>query len=108
MWQEAHKLCLMTYKLTKSFPDDERFSLISQMRRSSASIATNIAESTGRISLQDKKRFLNIAIGSLEELSYQGILSKDLSYIDEKQFEQIDDSIQRTGYLIHKYQKSLS
>jgi len=81
VWQEAHKLVLMVYRITNAFPRDERFGLISQMRRAAISVPANIAEGFKRRGIQDKIRFYNIAEGSLEELKYYFILSQDLGYI---------------------------
>ena len=80
-WQEAHKLVLAVYQITKEFPKDEQFGLVAQMRRAAASIPANIAEGFKRRGIQDKIRFYNISEGSLEELKYFLILSKDLEYI---------------------------
>jgi len=80
-WQEAHKLVLMVYQVTKGFPSDERFGLVSQMRRAAVSVPANIAEGFKRRGIQDKIRFYNVAEGSLEELKYFFILSEDLGYI---------------------------
>jgi four helix bundle protein len=82
-WQEAHKLVLSVYEITKQFPTDERFGLVSQMRRAAVSIPANIAEGFKRRSIQEKVRFYNISEGSLEELKYYFILSKDLEYISD-------------------------
>jgi four helix bundle protein len=81
VWQEAHKLVLMVYRVTKKFPSDERFGLVSQMRRAAVSMPANIAEGFKRRGIQDKIRFYNTSEGSLEELKYFFILSKDLEYI---------------------------
>jgi len=75
-WRESHKLVLMVYQVTKGFPGDERFGLVSQMRRATVSIPANIAEGFKRRGIQDKIRFYNISEGSLEELKYFFILSK--------------------------------
>ena len=80
-WQEAHKLVLMVYQVTKGFPSDERFGLVSQMRRAVVSVPANIAEGFKRRGIRDKIRFYNVAEGSLEELKYFFILSEDLGYI---------------------------
>lgn len=69
-WQEAHRLVLMVYKATKGFPPEERFGLVTQMRRAAVSVAANIAEGFKRRGLQEKIRFYNIAEGSLEEVKY--------------------------------------
>ncbi len=81
VWKEAHRLVLRVYEITKKFPDDEKFGLISQMRRAAVSIPANLAEGFKRRGLQDKIRSYNIAEGSLEELKYFFMLSKDLHYI---------------------------
>jgi four helix bundle protein len=81
VWQEAHKLVLMVYKTTEQYPGEERFGLVSQMRRAAVSIPANIAEGFKRRGLQDKIRFYNISDGSLEELKYFFIVSRDLNYI---------------------------
>jgi four helix bundle protein len=80
-WQEAHKLVLVVYQVTKGFPGDERFGLISQMRRAVVSVPANIAEGFKRRGIRDKIRFYNVAEGSPEELKYFFILSEDLGYI---------------------------
>ena len=82
VWEKAHQLTLDIYKNTVSFPKDELFGLISQIKRSSSSIATNIARGCGRSSDKDFCRFLYIAFGSANELEYQIILSLDLKYIE--------------------------
>ena len=81
VWQEAHNLVLSVYQVTKGFPAEERYGLVSQMRRAAVSIPANIAEGFKRRGIQDKIRFYNISEGSLEELKYFFILSKDLGYI---------------------------
>jgi four helix bundle protein len=107
VWKEAHQLCLLIYQLTISFPTTEKYSLVTQMRRSSSSVPTNLAEGSGKSTPKDQRKFYTIARGSLEELHYQCILSKDLTYISKEQFEQLDDSIKRTSYLLNKLRSSL-
>jgi len=77
-------MVLMVYQVTKGFPGDERFGLVSQMRRAAVSVPANIAEGFKRRGIQDKIRFYNIAEGSLEELKYFFVLSKDLAYVSSK------------------------
>ena len=107
VWKEAHSLCLTIYKITKDFPADEKFSLVSQMRRSAYGVPMNIAEGNARRTHKEKLRFVDIAIASLEELHYQCILSKDLGYIEEGTLKKLDDQIMRTGYLLEQLRKSL-
>jgi len=82
VWQKARELSSVIYRLTIRFPADERFGLISQMRRCSVSISSNIAEGTSRHSAKDKARFTEISYGSTMELLNQIILSKDLNFIE--------------------------
>jgi len=80
VWQKAHRFVLGIYRLTKAFPDEERYGLISQMRRAAVSVPANIAEGFKRRGWGDKARFYNIAEASLEEVKYYLILAKDLGY----------------------------
>src|SRR5579872_4097464 len=77
-WQEARNLAKTVYELTTDFPSDERFGLISQMRRSSVSVAANIAEGFGRLSIKEKIHFYNQAHGSVTELQSHTFISSDL------------------------------
>ena len=92
-WQEARQLAVKIYKHTKQFPEDERFGLVSQMRRSSISISSNIAEGTSRYSGKDQIRFYEIAYGSLMELLNQGIISCDLMMLPESDLMDIRKDI---------------
>ena len=82
VWQKAHQLALSVYTLTKGFPREEVYGLSAQMRRAAVSIPSNIAEGFHRKGVRDKLKFYNISQGSLEELRYQLILSRDLNYAD--------------------------
>lgn len=82
VWQKAHMLVLKTYRVTKEFPADEKFGLVSQMRRAGVSVAANIVEGFKKRGVRDKSNFYNISEASLEELRYFIILSKDLGYIN--------------------------
>lgn len=84
VWQRSHALVLQLYKLTREFPADERFGLTSQLRRAAMSVPTNIAEGSRRQHRPDFARFLNIAEGSLAEVEYLVMLSRDLGYVEEK------------------------
>ena len=75
VWRNAHSLTLDVYKATQSFPGEEKFGMISQLRRASSSIPANIAEGFKKKGPANKARIFNIAQGSLEELRYYIILS---------------------------------
>ena len=77
VWKKAHELTLATYRLTATFPDEERFGLTSQLRRGSASIGANLAEECGRGSDADFGRFVQNAMGSSSEVEYHFLLTKD-------------------------------
>ena len=81
VWEKSHKLTLMIYDITASFPKEEMFGLTSQMRRASSSIAANIAEGCGRGTDADFARILQIANGSAREVEYFLILANDLKYV---------------------------
>jgi len=80
VWQKSHQLVLDIYKIKSGFPNEEKFGLVSQMRRAAYSIPANIAEGFKRQGAKDKIRFYNIAQGSLSEVSYFLILATDLNY----------------------------
>ena len=101
-WQEAHKLCMWIYAITKKLPPNERFRLVNQMCRSAYSAPTNIAEGNARRSKKDKAHFFEIVLSSLEELHYQCLLSRDMGYIANEEFKIAEDKISRTSYLTHK------
>ncbi len=84
VWEKAHQLTLDIYKTVSSFPKGELFGLTSQMKRSSSSIPTNIAEGCGRNSDKDFCRFLYFAFGSANELEYQLFLSMELSFLENE------------------------
>jgi four helix bundle protein len=81
VWQKSRDLAVRIYKDTQKFPDEEKFGLVSQMRRCSISISSNIAEGTGRHSNKDKARFTKIAYGFSLELLNQSILSMDMKFL---------------------------
>ena len=98
IWQQAMDLVEEIYKLTASFPIEEKFSLVSQMTRAAVSIPSNIAEGAGRNTDKDFAHFISIAIGSLYELNTQIVLSERLGYINQSQSQELQkklDNLQR-------------
>ena len=98
IWQQAMDLVEEIYKLTASFPIEEKFGLVSQMTRAAVSIPSNIAEGAGRNSDKDFAHFISIAIGSLYELNTQIVLSERLGYINQTQSQELQkklDNLQR-------------
>ena len=89
-WQKNHEFVLAVYDITKKFPKEEIYGLVSQMRRSAVSITSNIAEGFGRQGMREKINFYYIAQGSLTELKNQLLISKALNYLAEEDFSAIE------------------
>ena len=106
-WQKAHELVLDVYKITKTFPVEERFALCSQFQRAAVSIPANIAEGYKKLSKADKLRFLNISQGSLEECRYYILLSFDLSYIDTEIFNNLNLKLANASRFLNSYIKGI-
>jgi four helix bundle protein len=107
-WQRSHQLTLKIYQITSQYPREELYGLISQIRRSASSVPTNIAEGCGRNSLPELKRFLIISSGSASELHYQLILSRDLNYISNQLFKELEDDLIQIKKMIYAYSIKLS
>jgi four helix bundle protein len=89
VWQKSMNFVTLIYRQTKSFPKEEMFGLVSQMRRAAVSVPSNIAEGYGRFSDKELFHFLHIALGSLTELETQLIISKNLEFISETESQQL-------------------
>jgi len=105
-WKEAHKLVLMIYKITKIFPKDEIFGLISQMRRCAVSITSNIAEGFGRQSFKEKIQFYFIARGSVIELQNQLLVARDVGYLPKENFAEIAEQTVKVHKILNGLIKS--
>ncbi len=103
----SHELTLQVYKVTENFPDDERFGLTSQMRRSSASIPTNLMEGGHRVSKNEYRHFVSISRGSCGEIKYQLFLSKELGYIEEDTYSEMRERYDRVSMMLTKLHGSL-
>ncbi|HOY55905.1 MAG TPA: four helix bundle protein [bacterium] len=88
-WKESHKLVLEIYKITKDFPKEEMYGLVSQLRRCVISISSNIAEGFSRHTFKDKANFYSMALGSTTELQNQILVARDVGYITQEKFIQI-------------------
>ncbi len=95
-WQRGHDLAIAIYGITRSFPDDERFALTSQIRRAAYSVPSNIVEGSARSTPRDYLKFLNIAYSSLKEAEYFLLLARDLAYITANSFEELTKQIDGT------------
>lgn len=104
VWQKAHEFVLGVYKYSEKFPKDEVYCLTSQLRRASISIPANIAEGFKKKGVKDKLRYYNISQGSLAEVEYYLILSKDLEYGDTSK---LDILISEISKLLTSYSKAI-
>ena len=93
VWEKAHLLVLKIYKASKGFPKEEQFSITSQLRRAAISIPTNIAEGCGKYTNKDLGNFLQIALGSTNEVGYLIFLSSELGFIDKALFKTLSNEI---------------
>ena len=105
VWKKSIDLVIRVYKITEKIPVEEKFGLISQVKRSSVSIASNIAEGAGRSSKQEFIRFLDIATGSLSELETQLIIIEKLEMCNTKDL--IDSELSDIGKMLYRLKKSL-
>ena len=105
-WKEARLLIKNVYKITESFPKQELFGLISQMRRAASSISANISEGSGRYSQKDQAHFYQIAYSSNLELLNHFYTALDLNYLDKKSFENIRNQICSLSFKINALRKS--
>ena len=107
VWQKAHQLVLDTYKITQNFPSEEKYSLVSQMRRAAISVAANIAEGSRRKGIKDRLHFHSIANTSLEELKYYFLLSYDLGYISKEEGKRLTEEARIIGQMLTGLNKKL-
>jgi four helix bundle protein len=93
VWQEGHALVLALYKETKNYPREEKFSLIDQIKRAAISVTSNIAEGFSRKSYKEKLQFYYLSLGSVTELENQLLISRDLKYITQLRYEEVEKKI---------------
>ena len=101
VWQKSHQLTLDIYKLTAGFPEEEKFGIISQLRRAAVSIPNNIAEGSGRKSAKEFSQFLSISLGSTNEVDYLIMLSEDLGYNNTETTEKLFPLIEEIKSMLY-------
>ncbi len=99
-WQKSVALVTAIYSLTKSFPQEEKFGIVSQLNRASVSIPANIAEGWGRESSKNYLQFLRISRGSLMETETLLEISKNLGYINDTDFKTISKNIEEVSKIL--------
>ncbi len=107
IWQKSRLIVKEVFLLTRNFPAEEKFGLVSQILRSAYSIPSNIAEGSGRDTSKEFARFLDIALGSAFELETQLILAADVSYITESQLTDILNLLQEVQKMIYSFKATL-
>jgi len=102
VWQKSIELVTELYKLTRNFPDSEKFGLISQINRSGVSIASNIAEGWGRGSRNEYIHHLYIARGSIYELETQLLISSNLKIINDTEYRSTQQKVENIAMMLNK------
>jgi len=102
VWQASHEFVLMLHPFLNTLPIEERFALADQMRRAAYSVPANIVEGHAKGSLKEFNKYLYIARGSLEELKYFLLLSRDLNYLSSETYEQFNAKASKISAMINK------
>jgi four helix bundle protein len=100
VWQHGHQLVISVYRITKSFPKEEKYSLSDQMRRAVSSVTSNIAEGFGRQGYKEKIQFYYLAQGSLTELKNQILIAKDVGYLENADLNILIEQSNNTHQLL--------
>ena len=106
-WQLSHRQTIRVYKVTRGFPDDERYGLTAQLRRSAASVSANIAEGSVSSSKKEFLRYLGIAKKSLNEVAHWYILARDIEYLSKDLWKELNAFNHRVGRVIWALQNHL-
>src|SRR5882762_2945368 len=107
VWKKAHRVVLEVYRLTNPFPRSEQFGVVSQLRRAAYSIPANVAEGFGRRSTKELLHFLALSNGSLEELRYFLLLSRDLRYLSPVDHDKLQSDLKSVAEMLEALAKSL-
>lgn len=107
IWQKSVDLVALIYKMTKKFPDDEKFGLTNQMRRCAVSIPSNIAEGHMRTTNKVFKQFISIARGSCAELETQSLIANRLGFITQQQYQELDEKITEVAKMLSAFSAKL-
>ena len=108
VWQSAHKLVLLVYRVTDGFPREEQYALTSQIRRAAVSVSSNIAEGFGRQHSRDKAQFYYNSRGSLYEVENQSLIARDLGYLPADSHHQVKELVDATIFDLNKIIKTLA
>ncbi len=103
----AHELALKVYRVTITFPREEGFNLVPQMRRAASSVGMNLVEGSMRLNSREFRHFVGIARGSAAEVSYQLLLARDLGYIEKDVYDELHSGYERVGQMLTRLAQSL-
>ncbi len=106
-WANSHELVLAIYTETKGWPADERYGLISQIRRAAVSVPTNLAEGSARLGGRELRRFADIGLGSLAEVSYLLRAARDLGYVSAEDWARLNDLRDSAARLVYGLVRAL-
>jgi four helix bundle protein len=108
VFRKSHQLTLKIYDVTKGFPSSEKFGLVTQMRRASASIAANLFEGSHRINRKEFRQFAGISKGSTGEMKYHLLLAKDLGYVADNEYAILKNDLEEISKMLNGLIVSLS
>jgi len=108
VWQKAHGLTLGIYRVTRTFPREELYGIMSQLRRAAASVPANLAEGRCRRTDRDFGRFASIALGSASEVEYYLLLSRDLELLEEGAYYELADQVEEVKRMLSALQDRLA
>lgn len=107
VWNKSKDFAVRIYRIKSEFPKDEKFGLISQIRRASVSVSSNIAEGSSRVSGKDQGRFYSIAYSSAIEVLNQLMISKELNFLNDKDYEKLRADMEHITAMINKLYNSV-
>lgn len=107
VWERAVDFVVRVYKMTESFPREEKFGLTSQIRRAAVSVPANIAEGAARQSSKEFSYFLSNAQGSVSELATEILIARRLGYVNEQTYKRDDDELASIGRMIFGLARSV-
>ena len=106
VWKESIELVKLIYKVTNQFPSEEKFGLVSQLRRATVSISSNLAEGTSRITNKDKAHFTTMSFSSAMEVLNQLIIAKELEFINNEDYNNLREKISKITNMLNSLRKA--
>ena len=107
-WQACHELALAVYRATDDFSKYERYGIVSQTRRAASSILANIAEGCAKRGSREFRRFLDIALGSMSELTYALLFAREIGILSKEKWQELDSIRERAGRLTWRLYETMA